>query len=262
MKPWALLVAFASILWNAFCVPGQCQTAVPQDQVPVQQKNQSSAENGPGHVGMGVKISSLGLGLEAAVRVSEHTNLRAGFNVLGFSHTFTKDGIAYNGHLNFKTFEAHYDFFPWPGGFHVSPGVVVYTAVPIQANALVPGDKSFTLGGVTFYSDRSSPTTAQGRITFNRAAPTITVGWGNLISRKEGSRFSFPFEIGIAFQGSPSTTLALGGNVCTSPGVNCTSAQGNPDVQRNLVSEHRKINNSVSFLKVYPIISSGFGVRF
>jgi hypothetical protein len=262
MKRWALLVAFSGILSSAFSLLSQCQTTVPENQAPVQEKNQRSAENGRGHFGIGVKVSSLGLGLEAALRVSERSNLRAGFNVLGFSHTFTKDGIAYNGHLNFKTFEAHYDFFPWAGGFHVSPGLLVYTADPIKANASVPGDKSFTLGGVTFYSDPSSPATAQGRITFNRAAPTITVGWGNLISRKEGSRFIFPFEIGIAFQGNPDTTLAFGGNVCTSPGVNCSSAEENPEVQRNIVSEQRKINNSLSFLKVYPIISSGFGVRF
>jgi hypothetical protein len=259
----ALLVAFSSILSSMFSLPSQCQTTLPQDQAPpVVEKHQPTAENGSGHFGMGVKLSSLGLGLEAAVRVSERSNLRAGFNILGLSHRFTKDGIAYDGHLNFKTFEAHYDFFPWAGGFHVSPGLLVYAADPIKANASVPGDKSFTLGGVSFYSDPSSPTTAQGRIIFNRAAPTITVGWGNLISRREGNRFSFPFEIGIAFQGSPKTTLAFGGNVCTSPGVNCTSAQGNPEVQRNIVSEQRKINDSLSFLKVYPIISTGFGVRF
>jgi hypothetical protein len=83
-----------------------------------------------------------------------------------------------------------------------------------------------------------------------------------LISRKEGSRFSFPFEIGIAIQGSPKTSLGFGGNVCTSPGMNCTSAATNPEVQRNIASEENRINNNVSFLKVYPIISSGFAVRF
>lgn len=262
MRPLALLFAFSSIVSSAFSPPAQCQTSAPHDQAsPAAQPTQPNTVN-PSHFGIGVKLSSLGLGLEAAVRVTQRSNLRAGFNVLGFSHTFTKDGITYDGHLNLKTFEAHYDFFPWAGGFHVSPGLLAYTADPIKANALVPADKSFTLGGVKFYSDPSSPATAQGKITFNRAAPTITVGWGNLISRKEGSRFSFPFEIGIAFQGSPNTTLAFGGSVCTSPGVNCTSAQSNAEVQRNIVSEQRKINSSLSLLKVYLIISSGFAVRF
>lgn len=262
MKRFAMSIACSGIFLSSFSVRSHCQTSVPQDQqTPATRKEQLPAEN-TRHLGVGIKLSSLGLGAEVGVAVTHRSNLRAGFNVLGFSHTFTKDGIAYKGHLNFKTFEAHYDFFPWAGSFHVSPGMLVYTAGPINANAFMPGNRDFTLGGVTFYSDPSSPTTARGKITFNRAAPTITVGWGNLISRKEGSRFSFPFEIGIAVQGSPKTSLDFTGNVCTSPGVNCTGAASDPAVQRNIISEQNKINNSLSFLRIYPIISSGFAVSF
>jgi hypothetical protein len=88
------------------------------------------------------------------------------------------------------------------------------------------------------------------------------VGWGNLISRKEGSRFSFPFEIGIAIQGNPKTSLAFAGNVCAAPGTFCSSAITDAAVQSNIASEENKINNNLSALKVYPIISGGFGFRF
>jgi hypothetical protein len=33
-------------------------------------------------------------------------------------------------------------------------------------------------------------------------------------------------------------------------------------VQSNITSEQTKINNSMSFFKVYPIISVGFGYKF
>jgi hypothetical protein len=260
MKPFAVLMVFNSIFLSAVSPQSECQTSPQTQQVPAQKT--PVAEKGSSHFGVGVKLSSLGLGVERAVLVSERSNLRAGFNVLGFSHTFTKDGISYDGHLNFKTFEAHYDFFPWAGRFHVSPGVLIYAADPIKANAFIPGNHTFTLGGVRFYSDPSNPATAQGRINFNRAAPTITVGWGNLISRKEGSRFSFPFEIGIAIQGNPKTSLAFGGNVCAAPGTFCSSAITDAAVQSNIASEENKINNNLSALKVYPIISGGFGFRF
>jgi hypothetical protein len=263
MKPFALVLALLGVSLTGFSPNSQGQTATPPEELgtPGPARRSTDVTNS-GRFGAGIKVSSLGLGAEAAVLLSHRSNLRAGFNVLGWSHTFTKDGIPYNGHLNFKTFEAHYDFFPLAGNFHVSPGILIYVADPIKASAFVEGDRSFTLGGVRFYSDPSSPATASGKIRFNRAAPTITVGWGNLISRKEGSRFSFPFEIGIAIQGSPKTSLAFGGNVCTSPGMNCASAATNPELQRNLASEENKINGNVSFLKVYPIISSGFAVRF
>lgn len=182
--------------------------------------------------------------------------------MINYNRTFNKDGIAYNGQLSFKTFEAHYDFFPWAKSFHISPGVLVYAGDPITASAAVPGNQSFTLGGTTYYSQPSNPVTGNGKIDFNKAAPMITIGTGNLVSRKEGKHFTVPFEIGVAFQGSPKAALTLGGNVCDSPGVNCRPAATDTGVQNNIISEQNKLNNSMSFFKVYPIISVGFGYKF
>src|SRR5579871_6005089 len=215
-----------------------------------------------GTVGIGVKVSTLGAGAEAAVRVTHRTNLRAGFNVIEYSRGFNKDGVAYNGQLNFKTFEAHYDIFPFAKSFHISPGVLVYAADPITATETVPGNQSFTLGGVNYISDPADPVNVSGKITFNRAAPMVTLGWGNLVSRKEGKHFSVPFEVGVAFQGAPKANLALAGSVCDSTGVFCRSVASDPTVQSNVVSEQNKINNSMSFFKAYPIISLGFGYKF
>ena len=37
-------------------------------------------------VGVGVKVSTLGLGVEAATAVTEHSNVRAGFNGFNYDH--------------------------------------------------------------------------------------------------------------------------------------------------------------------------------
>src|SRR5579885_2704204 len=153
--------------------------------------------------GIGVKASLLGVGAEVATRVTHHSNARVGFNILGYSRNFSKDGINYNGHLSFRTVEAHYDIFPWARSFHVSPGVLAYIGNPVTANALVPGNQSFTLGGQTYYSDPSAPVAASGKVNFNQVSPMATVGWGNLV--RESRRFSIPVEFGVAFQGSPRT---------------------------------------------------------
>jgi len=214
------------------------------------------------YFGGGVKVSTLGVGAEVAARVLWRANLRGGFNVLGYSRTFNKDGISYGGHLAFRTVEGHFDFFPWAENFHIGPGVIGYIGDPIKARANVPGNQTFTLGGVTYYSDPASPMNANGKIDFNQVAPIVTLGWGNLVPRRKSKRFSMPFEMGVAFQGSPKATLGLSGNVCTSPGVNCVNAATDPNVQANVVSEQTKLNNSMSFFKVYPIISVGFGYKF
>jgi hypothetical protein len=209
-----------------------------------------------------VKISTLGAGAEVAVRVTRHMNVRSGFNAISYNRDFNKDGIAYAGQLSFKTFEAHYDVFPFARSFHIGPGVLVYAGNPITASASVAGNQSFSLGGTTYYSDPANPITGTGKIIFNRAAPTVTIGSGNLVPRKPGKHFSVPFEVGVAFQGSPKATLALSGNACGSAGVNCMNAATNGEIQSNVVSEQAKINNSMSFFKAYPLISLGFGYRF
>src|SRR2546423_6579560 len=230
-------------------------------------KGQSAFGSGSGNesgwasdrVGVGVKTSFLGVGAEVATRITHHSNARAGFNILGYSRSFSKDGINYGGHLSFRTVEAHYDVYPWAGNFHISPGVLAYMGNPVTGNAIVPGNQSFTLGGQTYYSDPSAPVTANGKMNFNQVSPTATVGWGNLVRRNK--RFSIPVEIGAAFQGSPKSTLNLTGNVCNAPGILCMSTS-NSTVQSNVVGEQVKINKSLSAFKVYPIISVGFGYKF
>ncbi len=225
--------------------------------------NTDSSENS-GHFGLGVKASFLGVGAEVATRVTHRSNARVGFNILGYSRTFSKDGINYDGHLSFRTFEAHYDIYPWAKNFHVSPGVLAYMGNPITANAVVPGDQSFTLGGQTYYSDPSVPAAANGRVNFNQVSPTVSVGWGNLVHR-DSKHFSIPVELGVAFQGSPKSTLNLTGNVCNAPsGALLRSCMSTSDqtVQSNVVGEQTKLNKSMSAFKVYPIISIGFGYKF
>jgi hypothetical protein len=255
-------------LLAALCLPGFSQAVTNVGQGPegasasAVQQDTAVESTDYGTVGVGVKASLLGAGAEAAVRVTHHTNLRAGFNVITYNRRFNKDGIAYDGQLNFKTFEAHYDIFPWAKSFHISPGVLVYAADPITAKASVPGGQQFSLGGHDYYSDAAVPLTGTGKINFNQAAPMVTVGWGNLVSRREGKHFSVPFEIGVAFQGSPKASLSLAGNICDSTGANCRNVAGDPTVQANIVAEQSKVNNSMSFFKVYPIVSLGFGYKF
>ena len=234
-------------------------SSVPQDKNLVESEHGTSGDQGT--FGIGVKAGLLGVGAEVAARVTHRSNVRAGFNVMGYSRDFSKDSVTYDGHLSFRTIEAHYDFFPWAGSFHVSPGMLAFIGDPISARAIVPGGSSFTLGGHQYFSDTANPANARGKIDFNQAAPMVTVGFGNLIHR-DSKHFSVPVEFGIAFQGSPKTTLTYAGSVCDSPGVNCRNVASDSTVQANVISEQGKINHSLSPIKVWPIISVGFGYKF
>ncbi|MFY9744483.1 MAG: hypothetical protein WA252_00200 [Candidatus Sulfotelmatobacter sp.] len=260
-KKLSIVLAGGFIAFGTLSVRGQSASGSSQN-ASSPSATKPVAFAGSGSVGVGVKVSTLGVGAEVAVRVLPRANVRAGFNVLGYSRAFSKDGIPYDGHLNFKTVEAAFDFFPWAAGFHVSTGVLAYIGDPIKATTFVPGGQSFTLGSTVFYSDSAMPTTGTGKIDFSQAAPMITVGWGNLVPRRYNKHFSVPVEIGVAFQGPPMTKLNLSGNVCTSPGTNCTAAASSSFVQTQVIAEQNKISKSMSFFQTYPIISVGFGYKF
>jgi len=213
-------------------------------------------------VGVGVKVSPLGAGVEAATPVTYHTNLRVGFNTFSYSRGFTNDGTNYAASLDFRSFETHFDWFPFAGGFHLSPGAVLYNGNQIKANASVPGSQTFTLGGTSYISDPANPITGTGKIGFNSVAPTFLLGWGNLVPRRENKHISIPVEIGMMFQGSPKATLNLVGNVCDTTGANCHNVATDATFQSNVIAQQTKLNNDMSFFKVYPILSVGFGYKF
>ncbi len=211
-------------------------------------------------IGVGVKVSTLGIGGEAAVALTHRSNVRVGFNAFSYGDTFGKDGVTYKGTLDLRSLQATYDLFLL-GGFHVSPGVLIYNGNKVTANASVPGGQSFTLSNVNYVSDAADPVTGTGKLAVYKAAPMLLFGFGNLVPR--GSRhFSTSLEIGAAYQGPPRVTLNLTGSACDPTGVNCRSITSDPTIQANIVLEQAKLNKSASPYKFYPVLSFGVGFKF
>jgi hypothetical protein len=213
------------------------------------------------HIGVGVKVSLLGAGIEAATPITYRTNLRFGFNAFGYSRGFTNDGVGYNADLTFRSFETHFDWFPFAGRFHLSPGLMVYNGNQIKATAGVPIGQQFTLGGTTYTSDSTNPIAGTGKIGFNKVAPSFLLGWGNLLPRSN-SHFSIPFEFGVLFQGSPKAALNLTGSACDANGLGCHDISTDTTFQNNVIAQQNKLNSDMSFFKFYPVISLGFGYKF
>jgi hypothetical protein len=222
---------------------------------------QTESEKPFSRIGIAVKVSSLGPGIDAATPLTHRSNLRAGFNFFNYDRGFNKDGISYDGQLRFRSVEAHYDWFPFAGSFHVSPGALVYNGNQIAASASVAASQTFTLNGATYVSDPADPINGTGKVDFVRAGPMLTVGWGNLLPRNR-RHFSVPVELGGIYTGAPRTTLNLGGSACDSSGLNCVSANAYPGFQSNVQAEKEKLNRDMSAFKFYPVLSVGFGFNF
>jgi hypothetical protein len=212
-------------------------------------------------LGGSVKLSTLGVGAEAAIPLSRNFNLRGGFNLLNFDRNFHKDGVVYASQINLRSVSTHLDWFPFAGSFHISPGVLLYNGNRVKANALVPGGQTFTLNGHELRSDPSNPVHGTGSVVFRKAAPMITAGWGNLLPRS-GRHFSIPFEFGVAITGAPRTALTLTGSACDLSGTLCAPVEMDPTFESDVEAERQKINKELEPLKIYPIVSVGFAFNF
>jgi hypothetical protein len=225
---------------------------------PAEQRPETPGRSDFSRIGIAVKVSTLGAGIEAATPLFSKFNLRGGFNMFRYSRPIADNGIQYNGQLRFQSAEAHLDWFPIRR-IHVSPGLLLYNGNQIAATASVPGGQSFSAGGTTYVSDPSNPVTGTGKMDFMRVAPSIMAGIGNLVPRN-GKRFSFLFEAGVAYQGSAHVALNLAGNVCDTTGTFCRSISGDSAVQANIQAQAVKLQNDV--YRFFPIISLGVGFSF
>jgi len=213
----------------------------------------------------------MGVNLQAAFNLNRYMNLRVSGNVFHYSvNNISTNGFTLDGNLNLAAVGVSLDYFPFPNhGFRVSPGLLVYNQNGVSASATVAGGTSFTLNNVNYDSSTASPVVGTASLDLNSRKPafTITTGWGNMISRR-GGHWSFPFEIGAAFVGSPTVNVAFtGGQVCSGPDGTgqCTNAVGDTSLNINLQAQISKWESDLQPLQFYPILSFGvaydFGIR-
>lgn len=213
------------------------------------------------HAGVAVKVGTLGIGFDVAVPVAPKVNVRGGFNVFNFSHDFDEDDITLLATLKLRSVTASLDWFPFGGGFHVSPGLMIYNGNEVDATAQVPGGKKFDLGDESLVSNPANPVTGSLTVGFEKVAPMVTIGWGNIVPR--GSRrWSVPFELGLVYSRSPKATFNLTGSACNANGTNCRNIATEPQLQADLAKEQASLNDDLSFLKLIPVMTIGFSYKF
>ena len=216
---------------------------------------------------LGFGVSPLGLQLAATTNLSSNLNLRATGNFFNYSTNFNESGISATAKLSLASMGVAVDIYPLHLPIRISPGLLLYNGNQLTASASVPGGDSFTLNGQNYYSANANPLNGNATLALNanKAAFTITTGWGNQIPRK--GHLSFPFEIGIAVIGDPKAVVNLAGTVCYDQAQTiCANIQGNNPIatefQTNLTAQVAKWNSDLEPLKTYPIISGGVAYSF
>src|SRR5207248_3704163 len=131
----------------------------------------------------------------------------------------------------------------------------------VSAIATVTPGNTFDLGDETLISSAANPVNGTFNVTFAKVAPSILVGWGNVVPHGD-RRWAIPFELGMVYSRSPITTLAFGGTACDQNGANCRSISTDPTLQADVATEQVKMNSDLSPLRFIPVLSLGFSYKF
>lgn len=243
---------------------------------PASTVKQGSVYGGPfSRIAVGASFNTLGPGIQITTNLADHFNLRASGNAFYYSTNFNTSGFNANAKMNMASAGVAADIYPFRRGFRVSPGLLVLNNNRVNATAVAAGGTSFTFNDTTYYSATANPATGatplnvNGSLGLNSTKPafTLTTGWGNTIPRN-GSHWSFPFEVGAAFIGTPSINVNLSGWACQDQAqtqcgdVQDTSNTTSQQIQTSLAAQITKWKSDLNPLKTYPILSFGVAYSF
>lgn len=214
-------------------------------------------------VGVDVKIGAGGIGFDVATPLARKFNLRGTGYFFRYNATVTDNYVTYGGDIQLASGGLSLDWFPFGGAFHVTGGFLAYNGNRLTGRGSINPDKSFTLNGTTYYSSATDPVHASASLVLgSKAAPSFSVGWGNIVPRKANKHFSIPVELGFAYVGYPHVDLGFTGSTCDQFGETCQTVGNNPTFQQDLTAQRAKYRDDLSAFRFYPIISIGFGYKF
>lgn len=203
--------------------------------------------------------NTLGAGFEVSTPLARHFDLRGGANFLSFGPAFDVDGLHYDSSIHLRSGRFGLDWFPRHGNFRIHGGIMYFNNNVTALTHVAPGGQ-FTLDDNPFTSDASDPVHGDAGLTYSRhVAPTLTVGFNNILPGRH-AHISVPLEFGVAFTGSPKINATLAGTACEEDG--CFKFEENDEAQQSLKNELKDINDTLSDIPVYPILSLGFAYRF
>ncbi|KQQ89348.1 histidine kinase [Massilia sp. Leaf139] len=175
-------------------------------------------------------------------------NARVGLNYAGYSYDGSTSDLDYEFKLKLATADALLDFHPFDGAFRLSGGVV-YNGNRIDADAKPAANGTYTINGRAYSTAQVGK--LNGKIDFRKTAPYLGIGWGNAV---KNTGWGFAMDLGVAFQGSPKTSLASHG--CSAPALVCNQ------IASDVAVENAKLAEDAKDFKAYPVIRVGLSYRF
>ena len=200
---------------------------------------------GENKLDLGMKVGTLGLGLNLSTRIYDKTNVRVNINYFSLSKSINIEKIDYTASLKLLTAGALLDYYFFNGTFRGSFGLYyngnkLTGTVSLQDKPIKVGDKIYNFSEI---GDLSLS------LDFQKINPYFGIGWGRAI---EETGFSFDCDIGFLYSNSVDVSYIAS--------IKNTTLEN--EITENLNKEVKKIRSSLDKLKFYPVISLGITYQF
>jgi hypothetical protein len=201
-------------------------------------------------IGVAGEVGTTGVGAHASMPLRPDLNLRVGLGYLDYAYSGSTRDMHYGLNLKTNTYDALLDWYPDKGSsFHLTAGLA-YNANKIDVQARPNAAGNYTMSGNTYNAD--SVGKVSGKVSFNKLAPYLGVGWGRPSQKEKG--WSVATDIGLLFQGSAHTSLSSSG--CTAGAAVCNQ------VASDVARENSALRDEVNRFKVYPVLRIGVSYKF
>jgi hypothetical protein len=193
---------------------------------------------------VGLKVSTLGAGIELATSFSDKLNGRLAAQYFKYSDDYSSSSVNYDGDLELKSVLGTLDYYPFESIFHLSAGALLNgNKIGLRGESLkgATGDNSLVgalLGNL------------EGDVKGNTFAPYVGLGFGNPVVGDQGG-FGFKADVGLVYHGNPKVSLSADGLLA-----------GAPLGQALIAQEEAELQDDVDGYEWYPVVGLSVFYRF
>ena len=195
--------------------------------------------NADNDFGIGVKVGTLGVGLEASWKPLPYMDIRVGTSSYDYDNDGRYGSINYDAVFALDQYYAtanfHFPISPMriTAGVYSNGNEFLLVNDQLEGIGVYPGGQIGTLTSVTTFAD---------------TAPYLGIGFDFTLAGKVGLNLDF----GVLWQGDPEVTLEISGDINDLP----------PEFEDALEAERQALEDDMSDFKAWPVISLGFVYKF
>jgi hypothetical protein len=194
---------------------------------------------------IGIRVGTLGVGLELSHLLGDHFGLRVGGNYFSQTRAQTEQSITYDATVKLQSFTGLLDWYPSRrGAFHFTAGAVS-NPLKVAGVGVPESGASYTINGNDYTSTQVGVFTSSAK--YASVLPYVGLGFGTPASKSHG--FGVVFDIGAAI-GKPTILL------------NSSNAANVAGVAADIRAEQAKVQDTANTLPVWPVVSLGLTYRF